>query len=98
MMKKMRRLLAGAAVALACWAGDARANFNYSVAPVTTSTNFGSGSNLTVTGFNNGAASAGLVGTQTINLAQVTQTSTTAALATDSARSRSRRCSSRSIT
>jgi PEP-CTERM motif len=82
---KIRTLLAAAAV-LATWAvDDARASFTYSVAPVTTSTNFGAGSNLTVTAFNNGATSGVLSGTQNINVAQITQTSTTAPPATDTA-------------
>ena len=82
-MIKLRTVLAAAAVLAAGAVGDARAGYTYMVAPVTTSTNFGTGSNLTVTAFNNGAVSGILSGDQTLNLAQITQTSTTVSPSTD---------------
>jgi|SwirhisoilCB1_FD_contig_41_11280520_length_1133_multi_5_in_0_out_0_1 hypothetical protein len=84
-MPKMRTIAAAMVLAAAYTAGDARASFTYSVAPVTTSTNFGAGSNLTVSAFNGGATSGVLIGTQGINVAQITQTSTTVQPATDTA-------------
>jgi hypothetical protein len=62
---------------------EARASFTYSVAPVNTVTPFGAGSTLTVAAFNGGVASGTLSGIQNINLAQITQTSTTVPPATD---------------
>jgi hypothetical protein len=81
----MRTFFATMALISSCVVGDARAAFTYSVAPVTTSTNFGSGSNLTVTAFNNGATSGVMTGSSGINVGQITQTSTTVAPATDTA-------------
>jgi hypothetical protein len=82
-----RRILAATAslTLLAACAPAAHASFTYSVAPVTISTNFGAGSNLTVTAAFNGAASSVLSGDQIINLAQITQNSTTVPPATDAA-------------
>src|SRR5258708_12184525 len=78
----MRTFFATMALVSSCVVGDARASFTYSVAPVTTSTNFGAGSNLTVTAFGNGAASGVMTGSSGINVGQITQTSTTVAPAT----------------
>ena len=85
-MLKMRTFFATMALVSSCVVGDARAAFTYSVAPVTTSTNFGVGSNLTVTAFNNGATSGVLTGSSGINVGQITQTSTTVFPATDTAK------------
>jgi hypothetical protein len=65
-------------------AGNARASFVYSVAPVTTSTNFGAGSNLTVSAPFGGGNSGVMAGIQTISLGQVTASTTTAPPASDS--------------
>jgi hypothetical protein len=86
-MLKLRSALSVLALATAALgaSNSAHASFVYSVTPVTTSTNFGAGSNLTVTSYNNGAVSPPLSGTENINLAQITQTSTTIPPATDTA-------------
>ena len=81
-MIKLRTLLAAAAMLAAGAMGEARAAFTYSVAPSSTITNFGL-STMTVAAFNNGAASSTLVGTQAINVAQITQTSTQSPATTD---------------
>jgi len=81
-MMKMRTVLATLVLVSAYAAGEARASFTYSVAPATTSYNFG-GSTLTVGAFNGGAVSPLLSGTQGINVAQISQSSTTAPPATD---------------
>ena len=72
-----------AALSLAVLAPTAHASFIYTVAPVTVSTNFGNGSNLTFIAANNGAASGILSGSQSILLGAVTQSSTTVQPSTD---------------
>lgn len=62
---------------------EARASFTYSVAPINTITPFGAGSTMTVAAFNGGGVSGTLSGVQIINLAQITQSSTTVPPATD---------------
>lgn len=75
---KVKTLFAALSLVLAMAGVDARAAFTYSVAPASTSTDFGPGntSNLTVSAANGGATSGLLAGTQIINIAQVLQTST----------------------
>ncbi|MFO0952673.1 MAG: hypothetical protein U0835_16305 [Isosphaeraceae bacterium] len=82
---RTKPLFAALSLAMILAGAEARAAFTYSVTPVTTSTNFGAGSNLTISAANGGVTSAVLSGTQIINLAQVTQTSTTVQPATDTA-------------
>lgn len=85
-MSKLRSALSVLAlVTTAALCQTAHAAFTYNVSPLTTSTNFGAGSNLTLSAAFNGAISSPLAGTQIINLAQVTQTSTTVSPATDTA-------------
>ena len=81
-MIKMRSILAALVLVSAAAVSDARASFTYSVAPASTTYTFG-GSTLIVAAFNNGVASPVLAGNQSINAAQITQTSTTVAPATD---------------
>ena len=81
-MIKMRSILAALVLFSAAAVSDARASFTYSVAPASTTYNFG-GSSLVVAAFNGGATSTILSGTQSINAAQITQTSTTVSPATD---------------
>jgi len=84
-MNKLRFALpALALVAVLGFAGQAaNASFVYTVAPVSISTNFGAGSNLTLSAYNGGITSPTLSGNQIINLAQITQTSITVPPATD---------------
>ena len=81
-MIKMRSILAALVLVSAAAVSDARASFTYSVAPASTTNNFG-GSSLTVAAFNGGAASGTLAGVQSINVAKISQTSTTVSPATD---------------
>jgi len=77
------KLAAVLALAAMTAVNEAKAAFTYSVAPVNTVTAFGAGSSMTVSAFNGGAPSGNLSGNQIINLAQITQASTTAPPATD---------------
>ena len=77
------KLAAVLALAAMTAVNEAKAAFTYSVAPVNTVTAFGAGSSMTVSAFNGGAPSGNLSGNQIINLAQITQTSTTVPPATD---------------
>jgi len=75
-MPKMRTIAAAMVLAAAYTAGDARASFTYSVAPVTTVTAFGTASSLTIAAFNGGAVSGPLNGDNFVNVALVSQAST----------------------
>jgi hypothetical protein len=83
----LRRLATVASVfgLIVAVAPAARASFTYSVSPVSLSTNFGAGSNLTINAFNNGGPSPFLDGSQDVLLVHVTNTSTTVAPPTDTA-------------
>jgi len=78
-----RSCLTLAVLSLAVLAPAARASFIYTVAPVITNTNFGVGSNLTVTAANNGANSGVLSGSQSLLFGTITQSSTTVQPSTD---------------
>ncbi len=82
-MTRFRTIFAILALGSTAWTSDARATFMYEVAPVTSTTDFGAGSALTVSAFNGGSYSGSLSGTQIINVAQITQTSTTVQPSTD---------------
>ena len=83
-MLTMRSMLAALALVSMASFSDAQASFTYSVAPNSTVNTFG-GSSLTILAFNAGGNSAVLAGTQGINVAQISQTSTTVQPSTDTA-------------
>jgi len=74
-MIRSKSLFAALSLAVLLATAEAKANFTYSVAPATSTTNFGSSTYTITPGFPTPTVSPVLGGTQIINLVQTSQTS-----------------------